>query len=304
MNLAPVVLFVYNRLLHTEQTIKALMKNDLASQSDLIIYSDGFKNNSDVENVLRVRNYLQTIDGFKSVKMVIRNTNYGLGNNIIDGVSSVVQEYGKVIVLEDDLLTSRYFLKYMNDGLKKYETVKNVISVHSYIYPIRKKLPETFFIKGADCLGWATWKDRWDMFERDGSKLLDVLEKKNLSAEFDFNNSYSFTQMLKDQIEGKNTSWAVRWYASAFINNMLTLYPVRALVYHNGNDGSGTNFGISSVLDVKLSETPIEIQDIPIEESQLGRKSIELYFRYNNASFFCILCLRIKKFIISIIRNN
>jgi len=294
-NLAPIVLFVYNRPLHTEQTINALLKNEFASQSDLIVYSDGVKNESDKDTVQAVRNYLKTISGFNSVHIIERSTNYGLGNNIIDGVSAVVNQYGKVIVLEDDLLTSPYFLKYMNEGLNKYQTEKDVISIHSFIYPIKKKLPETFFIKGADCLGWATWKEKWAFFEPDGRKLLLKLENKGLTSEFDFNNAYSYTQMLKDQIAGINTSWAVRWYASAFINNMLTLYPGRSLTYHAGNDGSGTNFGESTELDVQLSETPVVLQNIPIKESKSERKKIESYLKHHNASFLRIIYRKMKR---------
>jgi len=302
-DLSPIVLFVYNRPRHTEQTIDALLKNELAAQSDLIIYSDGAKNNSDNEKVNLVRSYIQTIAGFKSIHIVERNTNFGLGNNIIDGVTSVVNEYGSVIVLEDDLITSPFFLKFMNEALKKYATVPNVISIHSYIYPINKKLPESFFIKGADCLGWGTWKDKWALFESDGAKLLNSIEEKGLSYEFDFNNAYPYKQMLKDQIAGKNSSWAVRWYASAFINNMLTLYPGRSLVYHNGNDGSGTNFGTSAFLDVKLSATPIKVNNIKAEETIAARKQIEHYLKYHNASCIIILYSKLKHLFLTIIEK-
>jgi len=303
-DLAPVVLFVYNRPWHTEQTLNALIKNDLASLSNLIVYSDGAKNDSDSIKVNSVRNYLKTIVGFNSIRIIERISNFGLGNNIIGGVSETLKEFEKIIVLEDDLLTSPYFLRYMNEGLRKYEGVKNVISIHSFIYPIKKKLPETFFIKGADCLGWATWKDKWEVFEPDGKKLLEVLESKGLTPEFDFNNAYPFTQMLKDQIAGKNTSWAVRWYASAFINDMLTLYPGRSLIYHNGNDGSGTNFGISDFIDVKISETPIEMRDIGLLENRVERKKIELFFKYNNASFIRIIYRKIKRYLIHLYKSK
>jgi hypothetical protein len=303
-NLAPIVFFAYNRPIHTELTINALIKNELASKSDLIIFSDGAKNELDISSVNQVRNYLKTICGFRSIKIVERTINLGLGNNIIEGVTSVVNNYGKVIVLEDDLLTSPYFLQYMNAGLEKYESAKNVISIHSYIYPIKKKLPETYFIKGADCLGWGTWKEKWDMFEQNGFKLLTVLEERGLTKAFDFNNSYPYTQMLRDQIAGKNSSWAIRWYASAFINDMLTLYPARSLVYHNGNDGSGTNFGISSILDVKLTEIPIKVGEINIAENVSARKNIELYLQYTNASFLRILYRKVKRRITTYIKSE
>lgn len=292
---APIVLFTYNRPIHTEKTVNALKMNDEASDSDLIIFSDGAKSEEDKQNVNLVRSYVKTIVGFRSVSIIERNTNFGLGNNIIDGVTTVVNKYGSVIVLEDDLITSSYFLKYMNDGLSRYTLNKEVISISSYIYPIKKKLPETFFIKGADCLGWGTWKDKWALFEADGKKLLDLIISKDLVVEFDFNNAYPYTQMLKDQIAGKNTSWAVRWYASAFIQNRLTLYPGKSLIYHNGNDGSGTNFGVSTFLDVELSDKPIVIDDIQIKENMYAKKCMERYLKYRNANRIYILYRKFRK---------
>jgi len=301
-DLAPIVLFVYNRPWHTEQTLNALMQNELAAESILYIFADGPKTQATEEllnNIAEVRRIIRSKQWCKEVHIIERSNNYGLGNNIIAGVTEIVNKYGKVIVLEDDLLTSPYFLKYMNDGLNKYSSANNIISVHAYIYPIKKKLPETFFIRGADCLGWATWKEKWELFESDGRKLLSELEGKGLSSEFDFNNAYSYTQMLKDQIAEKNSSWAVRWYASAFINNMLTLYPGRSLIYHNGNDGSGTNFGVSSVLDVKLSETPVEVLNIPLVEGKSERKKIEYYLKHHNASFLRIIYRKLKRALVT-----
>ena len=147
MKLAPIVLFVYNRIIHTKKVVTALLQNEYASESDLIIYSDGFKNEIIRPEVEAVRDFLNSITGFKSVTIFKRSENWGLANNIIDGVTSVVNQYGKIIVLEDDLLVSRYFLKYMNEALDFYENEKKVISIHGYVYPVRKSLPETFFYK-------------------------------------------------------------------------------------------------------------------------------------------------------------
>lgn len=298
-DLAPIILFVYNRLLHTEKTVNELLKNEFASESNLIVFSDGYKDDVDKVSVEKVRNYIKTIKGFNSLRIIERERNYGLGNNIIDGVSSIIKEFGKVIVLEDDLLTSPFFLRYMNEGLQKYKDVENVISIHSYIYPIKKKLPETFLIKGADCLGWATWESKWKLFEVDGSKLLSVIEAENSAKDFEFNHSYPYVKMLKDQISGINSSWAIRWYASAFIHDMLTLYPGRSLVYHNGSDGSGTNVGFTTFFDVELSNTPIQIGKIQIEENKIVRRYFELFFRHNNASLLRILYRMAKHFILS-----
>jgi hypothetical protein len=168
----------------------------------------------------------------------------------------------------------------MNEGLQKYKDCEEVISIHGYIYPVKGKLPETFFMKGADCLGWGTWQRGWSLFEPDGSKLLSELIRRHKTKEFDFNGSYPYTRMLKRQVEGKVGSWAIRWYASAFLKDKLTLYPGRSLIFHNGSDGSGTNCGISDELNTSLSTTPIHIDFIEIKESPIAWKMYKQYLRY------------------------
>lgn len=268
MKLAPITVFVYNRPWHTRQTIEALEKNKLVKKSELFIFSDGPKNEKDKQKVEKVRKYIKEINGFKRVTITERQKNLGLANSIIAGVTEIINKYGKIIVLEDDLLTSPYFLKFMNEGLNFYEKEKKVISIHGFIYPVKFNLPETFFIRGADCLGWSTWKRGWDLFEHDGIKLLAELKKRKLTHKFDFSGSYPYTRMLIDQVNRKNDSWAIRWYASAFLKGKLTVYPGRSLIFHNGNDDSGTNFGKSDYLDVELSLQPIEIGKIPLKESK------------------------------------
>ncbi|MDD4902099.1 MAG: glycosyltransferase [Patescibacteria group bacterium] len=280
--LAPIVLFVYNRLGETEQTIAALQKNILAPESDLIIFSDGPKNNAaSQQGVAAVREYLKTVGGFKSTKIVTREKNYGLAQSIISGVSEIVNQYGRIIVLEDDMVSSPYFLQYMNDGLELYENEDKVASVHGYIYPVRKTLPETFFLRGADCWGWATWKRGWDLFESDGRKLLQELEEKKLTGEFDFSGSYPYTQMLRDQIGGKNDSWAIRWYASAFLKDRLTLYPGKSLIRNIGFGGSGTHCGEETDLTPinQVEDAKVEVKKIAPEENRAARQAIIEFFR-------------------------
>ncbi|MFZ8801730.1 MAG: glycosyltransferase [Candidatus Calescibacterium sp.] len=278
MALAPIVLFTYNRPWHLMQTVSALLKNFLASESEIFIFSDGPKDENDEAKVAEVRKYIKTIKGFKRIEIIERDKNWGLANNIIDGITKVVNQYGKVVVLEDDLVTSPYFLKFMNDGLNMYEEEEKVISVHGYVYPI-KGLPEIFFLRGADCWGWATWKRGWDLFEKDGKKLLDELEKRKLTKLFDFNGAYPYTKMLKDQVEGKVDSWAIRWYASAFIHEKLTLYPGISLVKHIGDLGIHIK-GNSWWLDFELSEKPIFVKRIPpIEDPEVRKKIEDFFFR-------------------------
>ncbi len=276
---APIVLFVYNRPWHSQQTIEALQKNELSSESELFIYSDAPKAEKDQEKVQEVRDYVHSIGGFKKITIIERVENWGLANSIIDGVTAIVNQYGKIIVLEDDIVTSPYFLWYMNDALNLYANNEEIISVHGYVYPVKEKLPEAFFLLGADCWGWATWKRGWELFNSDGHYLLDELERRKLIREFDFNDSYQYSKMLKSQIKGTNDSWAVRWYASAFLAGKLTLYPGRSLVYNIGNDDSGTHCGESADFDAHLTETQINFRNIDIEPSHNGKLAFEEFFR-------------------------
>lgn len=280
MQLAPIALFTYNRPIHTHQTIDALLKNEYASGSDLIIFSDAPRDDVAGDGVHQTRAYLRGITGFRSINLIERAENMGLAANIIDGVTQVVNEYGQIIVLEDDLLTSPYFLKYMNEALAMYEDADEVISVHGYIFPIKRKLPESFFIRGTDCLGWGTWKRGWDLFTPNGAELLDQIRARKLERTFDFSGSYPFMKMLEKQAEGSVSSWAVRWYASALLKDKLTLYPGRSLIFHNGSDGSGTNYSGDNALDVKLSDRPIVLERLLPEEDMNARKAFIGYFRY------------------------
>ena len=275
---APIILFVYNRPQHTFKTIEALKQNYLAEESDIYIFSDGYKNEIDKRKVEEVRSIIKNITGFKKITVVEREKNIGLANSVISGVTEIVNKLGKVIVLEDDLITSPYFLQYMNEALEIYENEEKVISIHGYIYPIKKELPETFFIKGADCWGWATWKRGWDLFEPDGSKLLKQLEENNLCDDFDLGGSVKNIKMLKKQIAIKNDSWAIRWHASAFIKNKLTLYPGKSLVKNIGADGEGTHVKATNVYDSELSDKKIDLKLIRTQEDEEAKYAIKEYF--------------------------
>lgn len=276
---SPIILFVYNRPDHTRRTIEALKLNKLANESELVIFSDAPKSEVHAEKVCEVREYIRQIDGFKSVTIVEREINLGLAHSIIDGVTMIVNKDGRIIVLEDDMVTSPYFLTYMNEALEKYADDERVVSIHGYVYPVKQPLPEAFFLPGADCWGWATWSRGWACFNSDGLFLLDELKRRQLTRAFDFNDAYPFSKMLEGQIKGENDSWAVRWYASAFLEGKLTLYPGRSLVHNIGNDNSGTHCGESADLDAKLSNTPINLSNIEIEPSQEGRHAFEDFFR-------------------------
>lgn len=256
---APIALFAYKRLDHLKKCIESLKENPQAARSSLVVFSDGPKVDADRDAVAAVRQYLDTLQGFESIRIVARDRNLGLSASIQQGVSEMVNAYQKVIVLEDDLLVSPYFLQYMNDALTKYEHEQRVISIHGYCYPVSVQLPETFFLRGADCWGWATWKRGWDLLETDGTRLLNEIRESGEERRFNFDNSYPYTTMLQDQIAGRNKSWAILWYASAFVKNKLTLYPGKPVVHNMGNDSSGTHSKTTQSYDVDIARHAVDV---------------------------------------------
>lgn len=245
-NLTPIVLFVYNRPWHTQQTVEALQKNELARESELFIYSDAPKNNNATTKVNEVRDYIKTIDGFKKITIIERDKNWGLANSVIDGVTKIVNEYGKIIVLEDDLVTSPYFLKFMNESLKKYKSQSNVYSITGYSFTDEiKNMDSTYFLSITSSWSWATWADKWSQFERNHEKLKQFIKNNSKHKKFNFDNSYDFISMAKDNLISKNDSWAIHWYCCVFQKNGLTLYPNKTMVRNIGFDGSGVHCGNS-----------------------------------------------------------
>lgn len=276
---APVTLFTYCRAKHTRRTVESLLKNPLALETDLIVYSDAARTLEQEAAVNAVRAYVASITGFRSITIKHRAVNFGLAKSIIAGVTEVLQHSDRVIVLEDDMVTSAHFLSYMNEALERYAAEDRVASIHGYVYPVDQPLPEAFFLRGADCWGWATWRRAWAHFNPDGRLLLDELKHRKLLRAFDYNGTYPFSEMLHDQIEGKNDSWAIRWNASAFLAGKLTLYPGRSLVHNIGNDNSGTHCGETARFDSLLSDTPIDLNNVEIEASQVGWRAFERFFQ-------------------------
>jgi len=275
---APVALFVYNRPDHTARTLEALAANELASETDITIYCDGAKSAEAREAVEAARAVARAARGFRSVRTVERDSNMGLANSVITGVTQVCGERGRVIVLEDDLVTAPTFLRFMNDALDKYEQDERVGSIHGYWYPVDRAVPENFFLRGASCWGWATWSRGWRMFERDGAKLLADLRARRLTRTFDLDGSIPYTKLLESQISGRNDSWAIRWHASTFLAGLLQLSPGRSLVRNIGFDGSGTHCDDSAAFEVPLSDVAVRLPDIPVEQSEAARAALVRYY--------------------------
>jgi acetyltransferase-like isoleucine patch superfamily enzyme len=262
---APITLFVYNRPTHTRQTVEALQKNELAKDSDLIIFSDAAKKPEAAEAVREVREYIRQIDGFKSIKIIERDQNWGLANSIIDGVTSVVNEFGRIIVLEDDLVVTPYFLDFMNRALDKYQDEQQVIQVSGYMFPVKLKIKEdALFLPLTTSWGWATWQRAWQLFDPDAKGYAQVKEDLALRKHFNLDGSYDFFSMLEAQLAGQVDSWAIRWYLSTFSFEGLTLYPCQSLIINKGFDGSGTHGGNGKTFNSEEMENKFNPKSNPL----------------------------------------
>lgn len=287
LKLAPIALFVYNRLDHAQQTVNALQKNVLANESELFIYSDSAKNENAQEKVNKVREYIKTIDGFKQVTVIERKENWGLANSIIDGVTNIINKYGKIIVLEDDLVTSPFFLKFMNEALNMYEHEKKVWEVGGYVYPIEYKSNEqSYFLPITTSWGWATWKDRWQFFERNPEKLIQNFTKEDIKK-FNCDNSTDLWSQVLSNEKGDLYTWAIFWYANVFQNNGLVLHPYKSIVTNIGLDGSGENCGKSHKFQNELLNHEISLKKINKQEvSEEHFSQLKIFFKQNEDSFF------------------
>lgn len=282
--LAPILLFAYNRPRHLQHTVEALAHNPLAQESELFVFSDGARTEDDRKDVELVRSYIHTIEGFKTVHRIERDRNYGLAANIIDGVTDIVNRYGRVIVLEDDLVTAPGFLQFMNDALDTYADEPRVGHIQAYDFTQNPRLPETFLIKFTGSWGWATWQRAWQHFNPDGQYLLNELHRRHLTRRFDFNGKYGFTRMLRRQVEGKNNSWAIRWNASLFLQDILSLNVGRSLVQNEGFDGSGTHCGADHLYEARLYKERLRVEKIsPVTENLEARKIFERYYARTNS---------------------
>lgn len=281
--LSPIVLFVYNRISHTKQTIDALQKNKLANKSNLYIYSDGFKNENDKIEVLGVREYIKTVTGFKNVTIVQQPSNLGLAKSIVMGTTDIVNKYEKVIVLEDDIVTSPYFLNFMNDSLNFYEQESKVWHISGWNYPIsNENLEDTFLYRTMNCWGWATWKDRWSNYEKNPQKLIESFSKEEI-YKFNLDGAINFWEQVEKNLNNQMNTWAIFWYTTIFKNEGLCLNPTQSFVENIGFDGTGTNTGYRNNYSSNLSRTNYNIRfENKLKENQTVTDRIKLFYRQNN----------------------
>lgn len=293
-NFAPIALFVYNRPQHTERTLKFLKQNELAAESRLFVFSDGAKTAADEDKVQEVRELLQTIDGFKSVEIIERKENLGLAASIISGVSRLTKDYGQVIVFEDDLISSPHTLSYFNQALGRYRWEEKVMHIGAYMYPLKENnLPESFFYRAATSWGWATWDRAWKHFEADIDVLMKQFDSKK-RADFSIDHAMNFWKQMEEFKSGKNNSWAIRWYASIFLQGGLTLNPAHSLVNNIGHDGTGVHSGINDIYNVIINPKAITRFPEELEENKEAYQVIKAFLTTRKGN----LWQRVKRYLI------
>jgi hypothetical protein len=276
--LAPIALFVFARPEHTRRTLEALAANTLALQSDLIVYADAARNESEIERVQAVRAMTQEASGFRSVTVVERETNYGLARNIIEGVTEVCSRHGRVIVLEDDIVTGSNFLAFMNTALDQFVNDSKVWHISGWNYPVDPSgLGDAFFWRVMNCWGWATWADRWKFFQKNPQRLVESWDKEKIRR-FNLDGAHDFWAQIQANQSGKLNTWAIFWYASIFENDGLCLNPARSFVRNIGIDGSGENCGKSDPFAADV--LGVEYEELPVfkEESNLAVQKIKAFY--------------------------
>ncbi len=285
-NLAPIALFVYNRPDHTRRTLSYLQKNTLAEESRLYIFSDGAKTEADKIKVEEIRQLAKTVIGFKSVQLIERVENLGLANSVISGVTKLVNEYGKVIVFEDDLLSSPYTLQYFNEALNQYANEEKLMHIGAYMYELGdKNLPETFFYRAATSWGWATWDRAWKYFEPDIDTLLHQFDANKIH-QFSIEGKMNFWKQMQQFKTGKNNSWAIRWYASIFLHGGLTLNPSQSLIHNIGHDGTGVHSNKENTYRVQIAQKPITYFSNEIKENVQAYEAIKYFLKNRKGSLF------------------
>ena len=287
---SPVVIFCYNRSIQLQETLEHLKKNKLSIHSEFIIFQDGAKKVNDIEHQ-KVSRLIESFEIGKEKVIIKRAQNVGLYGSITSGLNEVFEKYDKAIIIEDDIIVSPSFLDYMNYCLNKFQNNPQIGTISGFSYKMPFDLPKYYFLKGANPWGWATWKDRWNLFEGDAHKLENEIRKHRNKEEWDYGNNL---QMLRDQIDGKISSWLICWHTSLFLKNKITLFPSHSLVHNAGFDGSGThsknkvNFRkiITEIDQLKQKFNEKEIDELKVEIDQsITNRVRSFYYNLRNIPF-------------------
>lgn len=282
---APIVLFAFNRLEPLKRCVASLLENDEAAETDLIVYVDGARPNKEgeAEKVAAVREYIKSITGFKSQTYHFSEVNKKLGPSIIAGVTKVINQYGRAIVIEDDLIASRNMLAYMNQGLDRYEQDQKVWSVSGFSCTV--KMPkgykeDAYFCPRSTSWGWATWKDRWMKCDWELKDWCAVVRNREAFNRWGGSDCFG---MLNGWHDGRNQSWAIRFCYNQFVNDALSLFPMVSKIDNEGFDGSGTNCKqynrYKFVLDTSESKVFIMPDEIVVNKS-LHRQVLKYHSVY------------------------
>jgi glycosyltransferase involved in cell wall biosynthesis len=246
-NLAPVVIFAYNRVDHLEKTIECLKNSKYSDCTEVYVFSDGARTDKpeDIEKIQNVRLYLNGISGFKNITIIKREQNYGLAKNIILGITQIIDKYGKVIVIEDDICITPFFLQYMNDALYLYENESEIMEIGGFMPSIfeNESLPETFFLPWTTSWGWATWKRSWELFERNPQKLINTISKEDKYILTMYGTENGQWKQVIRNAQNELFTWAVFFSATVVQNHGKVLYTREAVCWNIGFDGSGENCG-------------------------------------------------------------
>ena len=289
--LAPVVIFVYARPVHTKQTIESLAKNYFADETEVHIYSDSPKNEKTQQTVELVREYINSLPQrhlFKSVKITTAERNKGLANSIISGVTEIIEQYGKVIVVEDDLVSSPDFLQYMNQALDFYEGDNRIWSISGYTFNIN--IPpgyknDVYLSYRGSSWGWASWKDRWKKVDWKVTDYTFFKDSKEIRSRFN-RGGRDMSNMLDFQMQGKIDSWAIVWCYAQSKSDMLTVFPVMSRIKNIGLDGTGTHSGINPKYDTVISDGS---KGCKFENVELNSRIVKSFRDQFGTSFDCFV---------------
>lgn len=296
---APIALFAYKRLDHFKRTVEALKANDLALESEVYIFSDGPKTKDDEKGVEEVRSYIKSIEGgFKSVHTRFAEKNKGLAVSIVEGVTELVNKEGFVIVIEDDIVTSKFFLSFMNDSLEKYKDEETVMHVSGYSFPLEGGLPPVFLSQMPFVWGWATWKRSWDHYNDNASDLVNLVNQKD-RKKFNYDGIFKFTSPLEYNAKGLMKTWAIKWQASIFVNNGLCLTPFPSFTNNIGHDSTGENSDTRDEYYNQYLSTSLPDKLLSINELPEGRKAIKIFLKKIKPSFIFLVMNKIKKIFIN-----
>lgn len=292
-----ITVFAYKRPDHLKRVLSAIVRQIDGRDIPIVVFIDGPRFNGDQIAVNKSRDVAKSFTANNCVSVKSSESNKGLYESLTQGISSVFQDFDAVIVIEDDILVSQYFLDYMVAGLRKYQHRHKVASIHGYSPPItRYQMPENFFLRGADCWGWATWKDRWSLFNSDASAMATSIEKLGLTNRFNLYGNYDYMSLLKSRANGKSSSWAICWHATCFLSGLYTMHPGRSLVKNIGLESSGEHCASAPWMDSLISEAPVQVIECPIEEDP---HILKIYSRQIAGRRFTIknILARLKNFV-------